>query len=1090
MADTSEQVMRMADEPRRRQPSDFMRARRPELFSDTVVTNEPVIDRYQLEFHLDTLTQRKDEIRFEHFCRRLAEKELCPNLLPQTGPTGGGDSKVDSETYPVAESIASRWYEGDAQAASERWAFAFSAKKRWRDKVKSDVQKIAETRRGYALIYFMTNQAVSDRNRAAVEDELSAAWGISVRLLDRSWILEKVLANRHWDVVFQTLDIRDPRIEQTQVPGPRDAERTRALEELDTLIQDANRYHGNEYQLVEDCLETARLARGLGRPRTEVDGRFDRAERIARTRQDDRQRFRVLYHRAWTALMWYDDREEFVRLYEAAAPLVISDGTVWDLEKLTTLLNAGRAWATEEADWQTPETVLRERLTQLATDTASRTSALWARTQLIFLDLGRHERERLPAAFDHLDAVLREAEGLLDFPVEPIIAIVQLLGEAAPDEAAYGELLENAISLQTRRVSNAEAGRIRLRSGLQLLDATKPYAATIQLARAQSLLAQDEQKELFLAAVAGTAIAYRATGLLWAARANLVIALDRSLYELHRTGTVVPQSLRLLRELLWVELQTGRVPCLFPWIRLLSPLASACTLGEKERNDFTAEYEHLDRVLGILILKTRFADWASLGQVPALLEVAGLLASSGAALYALGHEERFASKYGTPDGGMQRFFSLWVDQPAATDLPDEPEWLLSGTVTMRTAILGCAVTLNSDNNTPSLLLGEALLAAAESFLATTMRLGRRLSPRPHLDLVVRPVPRTDAPFGVSVDEDEAGESRIVITHPEQSAAILARHATYTDAVMAFLVQLIHQLQIPFSAAEKEALFSQERAQDRAVLAAQSPLAVTNLVGEDLDYRRALADSELESLAVIRTTAWQPDPVSDDEGREPLWADGPPPEGVFDLERVKHSDVQTASPINLPLWDRARWRGLGFMHFPDDPVPILVLIFEDPDAGAMIFRGWHKQLKSADSTSLLAITLITGIDRDHPTHYRLAIGAHPDSLLRSLRRRGLVQTAFRMQDMTPDTSVNLDRFLAAFTKTGRYRLVPGGFSQPLHPDARHIALEMTALSATPAWTIGPGDPLRGAVLGIDDPLIPDGVTDPPIFRERADSEQDE
>jgi hypothetical protein len=107
-----------------------MRARRPELFSDTVYADDPVISRSQLEFHLDTLTQRKEEIRFEHFCRKLAEKELCPNLLPQTGPTGGGDSKADAETYPVADNIAERWYEGDPKrAAHERWAFAFSAKK-------------------------------------------------------------------------------------------------------------------------------------------------------------------------------------------------------------------------------------------------------------------------------------------------------------------------------------------------------------------------------------------------------------------------------------------------------------------------------------------------------------------------------------------------------------------------------------------------------------------------------------------------------------------------------------------------------------------------------------------------------------------------------------------------------------------------------------------------------------------------------------------------------------------------------------------------------------------------------------------------
>ena len=71
-----------------------MRERRPHLFSDTIRSSEPQIAREVLDYHLETLTKRKQEYQFEHFARALAEKELCPNLRTQTGPTGGGDAKV------------------------------------------------------------------------------------------------------------------------------------------------------------------------------------------------------------------------------------------------------------------------------------------------------------------------------------------------------------------------------------------------------------------------------------------------------------------------------------------------------------------------------------------------------------------------------------------------------------------------------------------------------------------------------------------------------------------------------------------------------------------------------------------------------------------------------------------------------------------------------------------------------------------------------------------------------------------------------------------------------------------------------------
>src|SRR5687767_12941778 len=131
-------------------PKKFLRARRPERFSDSVAEEAPSLDRTILEYHLDSLTSRRQESQFEIFARRIAEREICPNLLPQTGPTGGGDSKVDSETYPVADDLSLGWYLGiGREAASERWAFAFSAKKKWRDKVQSDIAKISKTGRGY-----------------------------------------------------------------------------------------------------------------------------------------------------------------------------------------------------------------------------------------------------------------------------------------------------------------------------------------------------------------------------------------------------------------------------------------------------------------------------------------------------------------------------------------------------------------------------------------------------------------------------------------------------------------------------------------------------------------------------------------------------------------------------------------------------------------------------------------------------------------------------------------------------------------------------------------------------------------------------
>src|ERR1022692_1485292 len=103
-------------------PREFLKSRRPERFSDSVFREVSPLDRSTLEYLLDTITSRSGELKFENFARKLIERTVCPNLLPHTGPTGGGDSKVDTETYPVADSLSLTWYSGmGREAASERW---------------------------------------------------------------------------------------------------------------------------------------------------------------------------------------------------------------------------------------------------------------------------------------------------------------------------------------------------------------------------------------------------------------------------------------------------------------------------------------------------------------------------------------------------------------------------------------------------------------------------------------------------------------------------------------------------------------------------------------------------------------------------------------------------------------------------------------------------------------------------------------------------------------------------------------------------------------------------------------------------------
>lgn len=258
-------------------PSAFMRKLRPEYYSDTEGGTAYALDASTLDHHLETITSRNQTHDLELFCRKLCERAICPNLRPQTGPDGGGDSKADTETHPVASEI-SRFYIGQANSGGERWAFAFSAKKTWAAKVRSDVHGLVETGRPYHRIICVTSRYAKAKTRAALEDELTQRYARPITVHDRSWIIKEVIENDRKDIAFNYLGVGEAKVDPLH-QGPTDYSRAQQLADLEKQFDDQDSFRGMELQRVTEALVAAKLSRNLERPRTETDGRFLRAIR-------------------------------------------------------------------------------------------------------------------------------------------------------------------------------------------------------------------------------------------------------------------------------------------------------------------------------------------------------------------------------------------------------------------------------------------------------------------------------------------------------------------------------------------------------------------------------------------------------------------------------------------------------------------------------------------------------------------------------------------------------------------------------------------------------------------------------------------
>jgi hypothetical protein len=1073
-------------------PKQFLKSRHPELYSDSQQTEELFLTRNQFDYHLETITNRKDEIRFENFCRSLAKKELCPNLIPQTGPTGGGDSKVDSETFPVSSQLATLWYIGDPERASkERWAFAFSAQKSWESKVKSDVKKIVEVDRQYSLICFITNQYVPDKRRAKVEDRLTKEFGIQVRIYDRTWIIQAVFENRRWEVVWATLDVGEqkPKV----VRGPVDTQRELDLAKIEKELADTSAYKGPQY--VEDCLETAVLARGLNLPRTEVAGRFDRAERECAKYGTELQLLRILYQRAWTAYWWFEDYQALCQGYVRAERLAIHSDSPWILEKLVNLCQIGSSWAranhnTEElTSWSSNIDKVKASLEKCLAEQTKSTAALWAQTQILFLDLlVDYSPETASTLFHRFKDILEKAKNSLDYPIDSVAQIIEEIGHYATDNKAYDVLFESMLTIRNKRAGECIDGQSRLRRGFQLLNAGKRYEAIVYLAKAQNLLAKEEQHYSFVSALAGTAVAYRSCGLLWAARANLIVAADRALHRYLKSGDVPPPDVvSLIQELIWTELQLGRPTCVFTWLEFLMLLQRLSNLTDEQ----VEEHILTDQMLSILVLRSRFADLSHLTKIPAKLKELGLIASRGILLFLLGHEDVFRQELQLGALDLDDCVNCCLQQPAASQIASTADWLIDCAGLISTHILGCKIELSFDN-LQSILIGEMILGFLEAFLSTAITLPGFIAARSQLRIQLKKCDSENVEFSCKVEEDDCGETTVLVNH---SGQLGSEHKSDIDEFLnlKLLPQIVAELHLGSLKKHLEQLWAEHEAHIRGHWSAWSLMSSFNLVGCSPKYfLDSWFEGNPEEYELARSQQWngqhngcnseQNEHSGQSEQKRVFITKDSNDRAVYNFEHLKHSDLMVQSPINLPLWDRARWKALGFIHTLDDKsMNYLLLAFGNEDAGKKIFRGWKKRIGDVDTAEWLGITIITGIDRKRPYSYRVVIGINECLLEERSRDSGLIFMANRIMDMDPADDANLKRFKQQFERIGWYDFAPAKHTSGLEPPdpAENLSIRKMQLRFLPTWQIDSSNALCGSLGGITDPYIPPEVKNPPI-----------
>lgn len=1044
------------EQEKRVTPSKFMRELRPEFYSDTSDRTAYQLDAPVLEYHLDSITSRNQTHDFEIFCRKLCERTICPNLKPATGPEGGGDSKADSETIPIADEIANLTYVGDANAAQERWAFAFSAKRKWAEKVRNDVAGIVATQRGYQKVYCVTAQFARAKDRARVEDELTKQYGLTITILDRSWIVDQVVSNDRKDLAFNYLGVGQEVADSRRL-GPSDYSCSQQLEDIEKTLGNLEAFSGMEMQRVTEALVAAKLSRNLERPRIETDGRLARAIRLAEQDGTHRQKLEAHYESIWTAFWWFDDIAYLNGRYDEFANLVIDTDHAINLEFLCNLVQLlfnsviHQHLTVDEAKLEERVSRLTERLKLIAENKERPNNALEAQSSLLVVEVNqailKKDTQKLSSLWPQFSDVVKRARGLGEFSAERLTKMIEVFGIVAGKDSGYVQLVDEVAAFVSERTGEAQGALVLLKRAQQL-DFEDNFEMIRLLGKAARQLTKKEYADSLIEALQLLTFAYRSAGLLWAARATCIFAMASMFIEAEEDSDLPASIVPMVMALAWIAVELRHLPDALEAVRLVRGCAATLPLDDSSKERVAKRLTEFDLILASQILNFTEEELQHVVRLPDVLGGLGLQQSRNALIYALGHEAELRREGSIPQEetpeSVAELFTLLASQPASSNLHGPVIFNEADSQCLVSRVQGIRVAVFHPCSDALVLAAEAVIGSVEAFFATAIESGAAAHTE-NFTISLQDSSEVLAPdFTINTDEMTA-----IVRWP--TGLIPATFARQAD-VQKMLIGLAAAIFAATCYVEDmrktiEHLFGNEAVLDRISMVVVVGNSRQRVFKEGLSklsdwMQMAILEFTLEPSRPVITRRLL-DTVEDQESHSTVGKRGVP------FPARDHRDLGVRSVIDVHLWNQAGWTGTAFTHWGPSYPPAVALMFKHEDAARKIFARWRERLGTVDNQDEIYMAILRGISVEHPAHYRVFITSRLSNDEGETSGK-IFMMASRMQTMHAETDVNLSRFLDIYRQSHAYLLLPaifnGGAEPKLIPEFAILKRELSVKNA--------------------------------------------
>lgn len=1060
-------------------PTQFYRSLRPEYFSDSKIDSKVLLTREHFAYEISQISTNQKHDSFENLCRKLAEKLISPNLIPQVGPTGGGDGKTDSETYPVSSFISDRWFISQNKwKENENWAFAISAKKDWKAKVKSDVEKILETKRGYTKIFFFSSQKIRSKDKKDIQDLINQSKGIELIILDAEWIIEKVYSNNLINEVVDSLNL-SPLYRQEKILGANDFDRQEKLSELEKKINDSNRIFEVDFQLVEDCLESAILSRMLELSKTEVIGKFERAERFANKLKNEQLKIRIHYQLAWTLINWYDDYEPFYQEFLTVKDLVQKYPNLNNIEFYLNLYNILITISSLEdlrdfliIDIEKEEQDFIIFITRCAENEQRPSTSLLAKFYLSFFQLRKKIDDEISVTNEliKLKEYFKISEKHLDIPFDQLKELTNIYDKILPDNESYDDLIDIIAELESKRVSELSSGKIYLNRGVTKIKNNLNKQSLVFLGKAVRKLAKEETQDEFYFCLMLLSEAYSNLGLYWAANNCIISAINIYINEFFTKGIINRRLFNSIEQILKNEIIIGRIPVLLTWYELFLVIKQYFDLNENLKNEEIPIENIIDACLSTRILNSHYEDFKELSDLPDILNKNKLWLSSDSVLYLLGYEDLIetdeSKSFSFKKDNFKEFYDNLANQPFVNQMVFETNFLNKKEVSYYTRILGTKFIIITEDHVQLLILVETIFAYFESFLATAFDDAFPTSEKIRLNIKYE---KLDKFFKIKHDSKNLFDLFIRKNYDYTSKDILG--------LIDELIPLIIGSNYLFKDYKSffENLYNNDEVHERLTLILEHKIFISNILSSNPKFfLKDWVKKDNKNYPLKRISSPIEITSSNFENEENNIKN-------LDFNSVTHKNMKAETIIDNYLWDKAKWKAFGFVALPNpNPNPFAIMLtFENEQAGKKIFEKWIDEYGKIDVEEVISISIIKGIRKDRPYWYKVLVTKNIKK--NQIKKGGFITVSSRFHRMEATNSKNLDNLINGYKYFNKYLLIPAYVDKEYNfKPFPELGILKTKLKFINAWEIGVNDIERVVITDDDDPIIPENVVNAPIL----------